>query len=306
MTVRIFVTGADDGQVARSLGEAAAGTPDVVVGFGAPPTMDLTRPQTILPAIEAFGPDVVVSAAAFTAVDRAESEPELVYAMNRDGAAAAAAGAARLGVPVIQFSTDYVFDGAKDGAYVEADVPSPQGVYGQSKLEGERAVAAANPRHLILRTSWVYAPFGSNFVRTMLRLSAERDRLTVVDDQIGCPTYAPDIADAILTIARLWAREGWRSEHAGVTHLAGPDPVTWCAFARQIVDGAAARGGRRVEVDAITTAQYPTPARRPANSRLSCERLGSVFGVRLPSLETSLSACLDRLVGPLAVVGAPR
>jgi dTDP-4-dehydrorhamnose reductase len=305
VTIRLFVTGADDGQVARSLGEAAPGTRDVVVGFGAPPSMDLTRPPTILPAIEAFGPDVVVNAAAFTAVDRAESEPDLVYAINRDGAAATAAATARLGVPIIQFSTDYVFDGAKGSAYVESDAPSPQSVYGRSKLEAELAVAAANPRHLIVRTSWVYAPFGGNFVRTMLRLSAERDHLTVVDDQIGCPTYAPDIADAILTIARLWSREGWRSEHAGVTHLAGPDAVTWCAFARQIIAGAAARGGRRVEVGAITTAQYPTPATRPANSRLSSERLAAVFGVRLPRLEHSLAACLDRLVGPPAPVGAP-
>ena len=297
MTVRVFVTGADDGQLARSLGEAAAASPDVEVGFGAPPAMDLTRPETILPAMEAFKPDVVVSAAAYTAVDRAESEPELVYAINRDGAAAAAAAAARLGVPIIHLSTDYVFDGAKDGAYVETDLPSPQGVYGRSKLEGEHAVAAANPRHLIARTSWIYAPFGSNFVRTMLRLSMERDGLRVVDDQIGCPTYAPDLADAILEVARTWSRDGWRSGHAGVTHFAGPDAVTWCAFARQIVAGAAVRGGRHVEVEAITTEQYPTPAARPANSRLSTARLESLFGLRLPPLDQSLSACLDRLAG---------
>jgi dTDP-4-dehydrorhamnose reductase len=304
MTVRIFVTGADDGQVARSLGEAAAASADVVVGFGAPPAMDLTRPQTVLPAIEAFRPDVVVNAAAYTAVDRAESESELVYAINRDGAGAAAAASAHLGVPIIQFSTDYVFDGAKSDPYVEADPTSPQGVYGWSKLEGERAVAAANPRHLIVRTSGVYAPFGSNFVRTMLRLSAERDRLNVVDDQLSCPTYAPDIADAIIAIARLWSREGWRDEYAGVTHLAGPDAVTWCEFARRIVAGAAARGGRRAEVEPITTAQYPTPAKRPTDSRLSCARLESVFGLRLPNLDHSLSACLDRLVGA-AQVEAP-
>jgi dTDP-4-dehydrorhamnose reductase len=190
-----------------------------------------------------------------------------------------------------------VFDGAKDGAYVETDLPSPQGVYGRSKLEGEQAVAAANPRHLIARTAWIYAPFGSNFVRTMLRLSAERDSLRVVDDQIGCPTYAPDLAEAILAVARTWSREGWRSEHAGVTHFAGPDAVTWCAFARQIFAGAAARGGRSVEVEAITTEQYPTPASRPANSRLSTARLQSLFGLRLPPLDHSLSACLDRLLG---------
>jgi dTDP-4-dehydrorhamnose reductase len=297
MTVRVFVTGADDGQLARSLGEAAAVSSDVEVGFGAPPVMDLTRPQTILPAMEAFRPDVVVSAAAYTAVDRAESEPELAYAINRDGAGAVAAAAARLGAPIIHLSTDYVFDGAKDGAYVETDLPSPQGVYGRSKLEGEQAVAAANPRHLIARTSWMYAPFGTNFVRTMLRLSAERDGLRVVDDQIGCPTYAPDLADAILAVVRTWSRDGWKSEHAGVTHFAGPDAVTWCAFARQIMAGAAARGGRSVDVEAITTAQYPTPASRPANSRLSTARLQSLFGLRLPPLDRSLSKCLDRLLG---------
>jgi dTDP-4-dehydrorhamnose reductase len=297
MTLRVFVTGAGDGQVARSIGEVAAGCGDVVVGFGAPPAMDLTRPQTILPAMEAFRPDVVVSAAAYTAVDRAESEPELAYAINRDGAGAAAEGAARLGAPIIHLSTDYVFDGAKDGAYVETDLPSPLGVYGRSKLEGERAVAAANPRHLIARTSWIYAPFGSNFVRTMLQLSAQREHLDVVDDQIGCPTYGPDLAEAILAIARVWSDEGWRSEHAGVTHLAGPDAVTWCAFARQIFAGVAARGGRRIEVNAINTSQYPTPARRPANSRLASGRLASVFDIRLPRLGQSLAVCLDRLVG---------
>jgi dTDP-4-dehydrorhamnose reductase len=295
--MRVFVTGADDGQLARSPAEAAAISGDIEVGFGARPIMDLTRPATILPAMEAFRPDVVVSAAAYTAVDRAESEPELVYAINRDGAGATAAAAARLGAPVIHLSTDYVFDGLKDGAYVETDLPSPQGVYGRSKLEGEHTVAAANPRHVIARTSWIYAPFGSNFVRTMLRLSAERDALRVVDDQIGCPTYAPDLADAILEVARTWSRDGWRSEHAGVTHFAGPDAVTWCAFARQILSGAAARGGRRVDVEAITTEQYPTPAARPANSRLSTARLESLFGLKLPPLDRSLSACLNRLMG---------
>ena len=297
MTLRVFVTGADDGQLARSLGEAAAASGDVEVGFGAPPDMDLTRPQTVLPAVQAFKPHVVVSAAAYTAVDRAESEPELAYTINCEGARAAAAAAAHLEIPIIHVSTDYVFDGAKDGAYVETDLPSPQGVYGRTKLEGERAVAAANPRHVIARSSWIYAPFGSNFVRTMLRLSGERDALRVVDDQTGCPTYAPDLADAILDVARTWSRDGWRSEHAGVTHFAGPDAVTWCAFARQILAGAEARGGRHVAVEAITTEQYPTPAVRPANSRLSTARLQSIFGLRLPPLERSLSACLDRLLG---------
>ena len=275
-----------------------------MVGLGARPALDLASPDTILPAMAAFGPDLVVNAAAYTAVDRAESEPELAYAINRDGAGAVAAAAARLGAPIIQLSTDYVFDGSKDGPYLETDAVSPQGVYGRSKLEGEQAVARANPRHIIARTSWVYAPFGANFVRTMLRLSAERERLGVVDDQVGCPTYAPDIADAILAIARLCSSGGWRDAYAGVTHIAGPDAVSWCDFARKIVAGAAERGGRSVPVDAITTAQFPTPARRPANSRLSTDRLASVFGLRLPPLDQSLSACLDRLAGERSVTGA--
>jgi len=276
------------------------------VGLGARPGFDLASPDTILPAMTAFGPDVVVNAAAYTAVDRAESEPELAFAINRDGAAAVAAAATRLGAPIIQLSTDYVFDGAKREPYLETDAVSPQGVYGRSKLEGEQAVAHANPRCIIARTSWVYAPFGANFVRTMLRLSAERERLGVVDDQVGCPTYAPDIADAVLAIARLCSSGGWRDAYAGVTHVAGPDAVSWCEFARMIVAGAAERGGPRAAVDAITTAQFPTAARRPANSRLSAERLASVFGLRLPPLDQSLAACLDRLVEDRRMTGALR
>ncbi len=271
--------------------------PGVVVSCGARPDVDLTRPETLLPAMRAFGPDIVVNPAAYTAVDKAEAEPALAFAVNRDGAAAVAAAAAEVGAPVIQLSTDYVFDGDKAAPYVEGDPTNPQGVYGRSKLEGEVAVAAANPRALILRTAWVFAPYGGNFVRTMLRLAAERDRLRVVDDQIGCPTYAPHIADAILAICGRIAGDGWRGAYAGVTHLAGPDAVTWCEFARRIVAGAAARGGRAVPVDAIATADYPTAAKRPANSRLDTARLAQVFDIRLPPLDVALDDCLDRLLG---------
>jgi dTDP-4-dehydrorhamnose reductase len=165
---------------------------------------------------------------------------------------------------VIHFSTDYVFDGIKDGAYVEGDPVAPKGVYGKSKLEGERAVAAANQRHILLRTSWVYAPFGTNFVRSMLRLAAERDRLHVVDDQIGCPTYAPDIASAAIAISRQVAGAHWRQEYAGPTHLAGPDALSWYDFAREIIFQSAARGGRSVPIFPISTSEFPTPAARPA------------------------------------------
>jgi dTDP-4-dehydrorhamnose reductase len=293
--MRVFVSGAN-GQLARSLGARASASSDIVVGYGARPEVDLTRPETILPAMRAFEPDVVVNAAAYTAVDRAESEPELAHAVNCKGAAAMAAAAKVLAAPIIQLSTDYVFDGAKIGPYQENDRPAPQGVYGRTKLEGEIAVARANPRHVIARTSWVYAPLGANFVRTMIRLAGERDRLSVVDDQVGCPSYAPDVADAILTIARSWHEQGWRDEHAGVTHIAGVDALSWFEFAREIMNGLDARARRSAQVDPISSAMYPTPGKRPANSRLSTERLEALFGIRLPALQRSLGACLDQIV----------
>jgi dTDP-4-dehydrorhamnose reductase len=293
--MRLFVIGAE-GQVARSLREAATSDKNIVFGNGVRPDVDLLRPRSIESAIAVFRPDVVVNPAAYTAVDRAETEPEKAYALNRDGARGVAKAAASLEIPVIHLSTDYVFDGKNDRAYTEQDAVAPQGVYGRSKLAGELAVAEANPKHLILRTSWVYAPFGNNFVRTILRLAGERDRLRVVDDQLGCPTYAPDIADTIIAIATKMTGSGWNARFGGVTHLAGPDSLTWCAFAREIVQGSADRGGRSVPVDPISTSDYPTPAVRPANSRLSTARLQSIFDLRLPSMKHSLANCLDRLL----------
>ncbi|RUV09947.1 dTDP-4-dehydrorhamnose reductase, partial [Mesorhizobium sp. M7A.T.Ca.TU.009.01.3.1] len=194
--MRLVVTGRD-GQVAASLleaGQAAAGVEVIAIGR---PQLDLARPDTVIEAIAAAKPDIVVSAAAYTAVDQAEDEPDLAFAVNAAGAGEVAQAASRLGVPVIHLSTDYVFDGTKDAAYVETDATAPRSVYGASKLAGEQAVASANPRHLILRTAWVYSPFGKNFVKTMLRLAADRDEIAVVADQWGNPTSALDIADAI-------------------------------------------------------------------------------------------------------------
>jgi dTDP-4-dehydrorhamnose reductase len=293
--MRLFIIGAE-GQVARALREAASSDKNIIFGNGVRPDVDLLRPLSIQNAIADFAPDVVVNPAAYTAVDTAETEPEQAYALNRDGARTVATAAASLRIPVIHLSTDYVFDGKKDGAYTEQDAVAPLSVYGRSKLAGELAVAEANPMHLILRTSWVYAPFGKNFVRTMLRLAGERDRLRVVDDQVGSPTYAPDIADAIIAIAKKMTGSGWSAKFGGVTHLAGPDSLTWCAFAREIVQGSANRGGRCLPVDPISTSDYPTPAPRPANSRLSTARLQSTFGLRLPSMKHSLANCLDRLM----------
>jgi len=293
--MRLYVIGGQ-GQVARSLREAAACDTDIVFGCAQRPDIDLLRPASIAQALAEFRPDIVINPAAYTAVDKAESEPEQAFAVNRDGARAVAAAAASQGVPVIHLSTDYVFDGTKDTPYVEGDPVNPRSVYGRSKLEGELAVAAVNPQHIVLRTAWVYSPFGTNFARTMLRLAGERDQLRVVDDQLGCPTYAPDIALAAIAVAKKVIGEGWGPKFAGVTHLVGPDALTWYEFASDIVRGAALRGGRLVPISPIATSDYPTPAERPANSRLSTARLASVFDVRLPPLERSLADCLDRLL----------
>ena len=247
-TMRIYIIGSE-GQIARSLRETIGRTRDVVLGCGSRPNVDILRPESVEQAFRDFSPDIVVNPAAYTAVDRAETESDLAFAVNRDGAASVATAAKRLGIPIIHLSTDYVFDGKKAGPYVETDAVAPQSVYGRSKLAGELAVAAANERSIILRTSWVYAPFGSNFVRTMLRLATAHDRLRVVNDQIGCPTYAPDIANAIMAIARAIGSSGWQSDFAGVTHLAGPDEVTWFAFACEIMRLVRAKSGWAAEID---------------------------------------------------------
>jgi dTDP-4-dehydrorhamnose reductase len=294
--MRMFVTGAS-GQVARALNEAAAIMKGVSIAHGARPRMDLLRPDTIAPVMRAFAPDVVVNAAAYTAVDLAEREPDLAFAVNRDGAAAVAEAADRLGAPVIQLSTDYVFDGAKGAPYDEDDPVAPLNVYGRSKLAGEAAALAANPRCLILRTAWVYAPFGRNFVRAIIRLAAERDRLRVVDDQIGCPTHAPDLAQVILSIAARLSAAPAGDDFANVIHVAGPRALSWRAFARVVMEGVAERGGRAVPVEAIASGDGPSGARRPRDSRLATDRLAAVFGLTLPAFDQSLTACLDRLIG---------
>jgi dTDP-4-dehydrorhamnose reductase len=290
--MRLYVIG-NEGEVARSLREAAALDKNIVFGYGARPEVDLLRLSSIERALAGFRPDVVVNPAAYIAVDKSESEPNQAFALNRDGARAAALAAANQGVPILHLSTDYVFDGKKQGACIESDPVAPQGVYGRSKIEGELAVAEANSKHIVLRASWVYSPFDSNFVRTMLRLLAERDRLR--DDQLGCPTYAPDIAVAIIAIAREVTGSRWHPRFAGVTHPAGPDALS---FAKEIIRGAVERGGRSVLVDPISTSDYPTAALRPGNSTLSTERLNATFGIRLPPMIESLSDCLDRLLQP--------
>jgi dTDP-4-dehydrorhamnose reductase len=291
--MRIAVTGRQ-GQVARALSEAGLALDVEIVRLGRP-QLNLAEPESVEPALKAAAPDVVVNAAAYTAVDQAEREPEVANSINGTGAGAVAAAAEALRVPIIHLSTDYVFDGEKTGAYVEADPVAPASAYGASKLAGEQAVAAANSDHVILRTAWVYAPYGKNFVKTMLALAEIREEVRVVSDQHGCPTYAPDIADAIIGVAHNLLRERFDPRLRGIFHLAGTGETTWAGFAEAIFIFLAGKGLCRPILTPITSAEYPTPARRPANSRLNCAKLAGVHGIRLPHWSGSLATCLERL-----------
>ncbi len=295
--MRIAVTGRD-GQVATALAEIGPALGVTVVPAGRP-DLDLARPETVLPALRAAEPEVVVSAAAYTAVDRAEDEPDLAQAVNGAGAGAVAEAAAALGVPVLHLSTDYVFDGSLDRPYREEDPVAPLGAYGRSKLDGERRVARATPAHVILRTAWVYAPFGANFVRTMLRLAGSRDEVGVVADQRGCPTSALDIARAVVAMAARLRDAGpeARAELCGTFHVAGRGEGSWAEVAEAVFARSAALGGPAAKVRRIATADYPTRAARPANSRLDTTKLARTYGLTLPDWGESLAECVTRLVG---------
>lgn len=296
--MRVVVTG-KTGQVATALAERAAGQGITLIAVGRP-ELDLTESQKGLDAIVAAKPDAIVSAAAYTAVDKAENDAGAAQAVNADGPGALAKLAASLAVPIIHLSTDYVFDGTKLTPYVEEDKTNPLGVYGQTKLTGELAVAAAAPDHAILRTAWVYSPFGGNFLKTMLRVGAERPELRVVADQIGNPTSALDIAEAVLTVARNLRDRPNDQELRGVFHLTGNGDASWADFAEEIFAASASLGGPSASVARITTAEYPTPAKRPANSRLSCDKLNRFHGVTMPDWQSSTHATITRLLSPKA------
>jgi dTDP-4-dehydrorhamnose reductase len=290
--MKILVTGTA-GQLATSLMLAPqSGMSVTAIGR---PTLDVAKRESIMSAVVSAMPDVVVSAAAYTAVDKAESEPDVAHAANALGAGYLADACTRIGAILIHLSTDYVFDGTAAEPYVESAQIGPQSVYGKTKLAGEDAIRQRCARHIILRTAWVYSPFGNNFVKTMLRLAASRDEIGVVDDQHGSPTYAPHLADAILTIAAHCKTAG-RMPVWGTYHATGAGFTTWAGFAREIFAQSAARGGPAARVKSIATADYPTPARRPANSRLDCSALHRTFGITLPRWQDGVADCVDRLL----------
>ncbi|MBQ0822078.1 dTDP-4-dehydrorhamnose reductase [Microvirga terrae] len=292
--MRIIIVG-KEGQVARALAERARahGAQAVLVGR---PKLDLADPSGIEDALIETGGDLIVNAAAYTAVDQAETDPELAEAINGIGAGVVAGAATAMNVPVIHLSTDYVFDGTADRPYREDDPVSPLGAYGTSKLLGEEAVAAEAEDHVILRTAWVYSPFGKNFVKTMLRLAADREELGVVGDQHGSPTSALDIADGIFAISRNLLERREDRTLRGLFHMTGTGFASWAEFATEIFALSARLGGPSAKVRPIATADYPTPAKRPANSRLDCSKLKDVHGVVLPLWRSSLEPCVKRLI----------
>ncbi|WP_163266345.1 dTDP-4-dehydrorhamnose reductase [Chelativorans alearense] len=291
--MRIVVTGRQ-GQLVQSMAERAASRPNVELIALGRPELDLLRPATVRPAIAAARPDIVVSAAAYTAVDQAEDEPDIAFKVNEEGAGEVARAARLAGAPVIHLSTDYVFSGEADAPYDETASTGPRSVYGRSKLAGEAAVAAANSEHLILRTAWVYSPFGRNFVKTMLKLAETQDALNVVDDQLGNPTSALEIAEAIFAVIGRWQRGPGRP--GGVFHFVGTGDTSWCGFARHIFRASEGLGGPVATVNAITTEEFPTRAVRPKNSRLDSGRFAAKFGYRAPEWEESTRAVVRRLL----------
>jgi len=297
MTAPILVFGRN-GQVARELADLAQATGRAMV-FAGRETLDLselTVGYAVDDLIAMVRPSAVINAAAYTAVDRAEREPDDAFALNRDAPAAMAAACAARDVPFVHFSTDYVFDGTLDRPYVETDPTGPTSVYGATKLSGERAVATVGGRAIVLRTSWVYGAHGSNFVKTMLRLARDRDEISVVVDQIGRPTWSRDCA-----LVALLAADTLRDAPAlaGVYHMSGAGDASWADLAAEAFDLSARRGGPTARVLPIVTADYPTPAKRPANSRLDCGKIEAALPWRCRPWRESLAACMNEMELPV-------
>lgn len=286
--MKIFLTGAR-GQVGWELQRTLA-----TLGTVTAPTrqqLDLTDASALRRYLRELQPDLIVNPAAYTAVDKAETEPELAHAANALAPAIMAEEAAALGAAMVHYSTDYVFDGSKDGAYVETDPTNPLGVYGKTKLEGEQAVIASGIPHLILRTSWVYGLRGGNFLLTMQRLFKERDQLNIVADQFGAPTWARMIAEAT---AQILVQKPFSPERnaPGIYHLTNRGTTNWHAFASAILAKTTLADSKQIVLNPIPASQYPTPAQRPVNSVLAGDKLHTTFGIALPDWEIALELCM--------------
>lgn len=288
--MKFLLTGRN-GQVGGELERALAPLGDTVA-FGRS-ELDLARPDDIASAVRAARADVIVNAAAYTAVDKAESEPDAAFAVNAKAPGIFAEEAKRSGALLVHYSTDYVFDGSKSEPYLENDEPHPLNVYGASKLAGDEAIRASGARHFILRTSWVYGARGGNFLLTMLRLAREREQLRIVDDQIGTPTWSRTIAEAT---AQIIAEDGARARPSGIYNLCSTGETSWFGFAEAIFERSPARlVPRRPRLEPIASHEYPTAARRPKNSRLSLDRVRSTFGLSMPDWRDALERCLAEM-----------
>ncbi|MET0169195.1 MAG: dTDP-4-dehydrorhamnose reductase [Aliihoeflea sp.] len=286
---RVLVLG-KSGQLANALSRLdQPGATIICIGR---PDLDLENEASIRGAIARHTPDVVINAGAFTAVDRAESETDAAMAINAEGAGNAAAACAEAGIPIVHISTDYVYSGSKTAPYVENDATGPINAYGRSKLAGEVAVATHNPAHVILRTGWLYAPWGTNFARTMMRLSQERDVVRVVGDQFGTPTYVPHLAETVMKVALASSTVSDIAKR-GIFHIASTGEASWADFAEYLFAVSKRHGGAYSRVERIGTAQYPTPAARPGYSVLSTAKLREVFGLEMPAWQTGADAFVE-------------
>ena len=294
--LRILLTGRD-GQVGRELSRSLAKLGEVTATGR--DELDLTSDYAIGDVVHEVRPQLIVNAAAYTAVDKAESEPDFAHRINAEAVATLAAAAKSVGAAVIHYSTDYVFDGSKETPYVETDRPHPLSVYGKSKLDGEKALAAAGIPYLILRTSWVFGGEGKNFLLTILRLAMERHELHVVSDQIGAPTWSRDIAKATLSIAEKWHQEKFATAKSGMYHIAAEGKTSWFGFAEEAVRlramSPAGQGTKFAHLVAIPSSDYPTPAERPKNSQLDCTKVAREFDCKLPEWKASVAAVMRAL-----------
>lgn len=291
--MRLIISGWH-GQIARALADVALSSPDVEAFALGRPALDVRDPRSVERAFSDINPDFVINTAAYTAVDKAEAEPDLAFLLNRDGARRFAEAAARRNVPIIHLSTHYVFDGMKSAPYVETDEPRPTTIYGQSKLEGEEAVRQATPQHVIVRTGWIYSATGRNFFTRILDLATTTEGpLDVVDDQRGNPTYAPHFATLLLELARRLLSESHGTKGWGIYHVAAPGDTTWYEFAKEIGENLESAKKLSIRLNPISTAQYTTLARRPPNCTFDCTKFDDTFSLRLPHWQEGVRECVN-------------